>query len=139
MGRLPRRRRTIRSRAPINRLRRADLGELCGWLSAEIGLHSPRSSSRRSRAGFRLTYIFLPETVPAVGLSSTSRSTERTTAPSISARPRVHAADWHEREAEDLFGLTFEGHPRLGEFVLHEDWPRRRQPDAPKLRRDAAA
>lgn len=33
----------------------------------------------------------------------------------------VHAADWHEREAEDLFGLTFEGHPRLGDFVLHDD------------------
>src|SRR5450755_4219957 len=23
----------------------------------------------------------------------------------------IHAADWHEREAEDLFGLHFEGHP----------------------------
>jgi Ni,Fe-hydrogenase III large subunit/Ni,Fe-hydrogenase III component G len=33
----------------------------------------------------------------------------------------VHAADWHEREAEDLFGLHFEGHPRLGDFVLHDD------------------
>jgi formate hydrogenlyase subunit 5 len=33
----------------------------------------------------------------------------------------VHAADWHERESEDLFGLTFEGHPRLGDFVLHDD------------------
>jgi Ni,Fe-hydrogenase III large subunit/Ni,Fe-hydrogenase III component G len=33
----------------------------------------------------------------------------------------VHAADWHEREAEDLFGLTFEGHPRLGDFILHDD------------------
>jgi formate hydrogenlyase subunit 5 len=31
----------------------------------------------------------------------------------------VHAADWHEREAEDLFGLHFEGHPRLGDFILH--------------------
>jgi formate hydrogenlyase subunit 5 len=39
--------------------------------------------------------------------------------PSIS--PQVHAADWHEREAEDLFGITFEGHPRLGDFVLHDD------------------
>jgi len=36
----------------------------------------------------------------------------------------VHAADWHERETEDLFGLVFEGHPRLGDFVLHDDaWP----------------
>jgi formate hydrogenlyase subunit 5 len=33
----------------------------------------------------------------------------------------VHAADWHEREAEDLFGLHFDGHPRLGDFVLHDD------------------
>lgn len=33
----------------------------------------------------------------------------------------VPAADWHEREAEDLFGLTFTGHPRLGDFVLHND------------------
>jgi len=38
--------------------------------------------------------------------------------PSISAQ--VHAADWYEREAEDLFGLEFEGHPRLGDFVLHD-------------------
>lgn len=33
----------------------------------------------------------------------------------------IHAADWHEREAEDLFGVHFEGHPRLGDFVLHDD------------------
>jgi formate hydrogenlyase subunit 5 len=48
----------------------------------------------------------------------------------------VHAADWHEREAEDLFGLVFEGHPRLGDFILHDDaWqenvePMRRHFDA---------
>jgi formate hydrogenlyase subunit 5 len=35
----------------------------------------------------------------------------------------VHAADWHEREAEDLFGVRFAGHPFLGDFVLHDtDW-----------------
>ena len=36
-------------------------------------------------------------------------------------RKFVHAADWHEREAEDLFGLNFAGHPRLGDFILHDD------------------
>ncbi|WP_075323387.1 NADH-quinone oxidoreductase subunit C [Acidithiobacillus albertensis] len=36
----------------------------------------------------------------------------------------VHAADWHEREAWDLYGLRFSGHPFLGDFVLHDDdWP----------------
>jgi formate hydrogenlyase subunit 5 len=33
----------------------------------------------------------------------------------------LHAADWYEREAEDLFGLHFEGHPRLGDFILHDE------------------
>ncbi len=40
------------------------------------------------------------------------------TVPSISAQ--IHAADWYEREAEDLFGLEFEEHPRLGDFILHD-------------------
>jgi formate hydrogenlyase subunit 5 len=43
---------------------------------------------------------------------------ETRTVPSISAQ--IHAADWYEREAEDLFGLDFEEHPRLGDFVLHD-------------------
>lgn len=33
----------------------------------------------------------------------------------------IHAADWHEREAEDMFGVRFAGHPHLGDFVLHDD------------------
>lgn len=42
--------------------------------------------------------------------------------PSIS--PITFAADWPEREIEDLFEIPFEGHPLLGDFVLHnEDWP----------------
>jgi Ni,Fe-hydrogenase III component G len=46
---------------------------------------------------------------------------EARTVPSIVAE--VHAADWYEREAEDLFGLSFEGHPKLGDFILHnETW-----------------
>jgi formate hydrogenlyase subunit 5 len=39
--------------------------------------------------------------------------------PSVSAH--MHAADWHEREAEDMFGVVFAGHPRLGDFILHDD------------------
>jgi formate hydrogenlyase subunit 5 len=43
------------------------------------------------------------------------------TFPSIAVESRIFGADWHEREAEDLFGIRFAGHPRLGDFVLHDD------------------
>jgi NADH-quinone oxidoreductase subunit C len=32
------------------------------------------------------------------------------------------AANWHEREAYDLFGMTFDGHPNLQRIFLPEDW-----------------
>ncbi len=42
--------------------------------------------------------------------------------PSISAA--VPAANWHEREAQDLFGITFSGHPDPRPLVLHDGWPK---------------
>jgi len=45
---------------------------------------------------------------------------ELPTFPSITSVYRT--ADWHEREAYDLVGIFFEGHPDLRRILLPDDW-----------------
>jgi len=48
------------------------------------------------------------------------------------------AADWFEREIEDLFSIRFTEHPRLGDFVLHnEQWAENLGLMRPRVRLDA--
>ncbi len=39
-----------------------------------------------------------------------------------SVTPIWNGADWHEREAYDLLGITFEGHPNLRRIMMTDDW-----------------
>lgn len=54
--------------------------------------------------------------------------TENPTVPSVESIWRT--ANWHEREAFDLFGITFAGHPDLRRILLPYDW------DGHPLRKD---
>jgi Ni,Fe-hydrogenase III large subunit/Ni,Fe-hydrogenase III component G len=68
-----------------------------------------------SMHGFILVRIPIPESKPEL----------------LSLTNAVHAANWHEREVQDLFGIKLLGHPNPRRCVLHDDWP-----DAYPLRKD---
>ncbi|MEM0951008.1 MAG: NADH-quinone oxidoreductase subunit C [Cyanobacteria bacterium P01_H01_bin.74] len=41
---------------------------------------------------------------------------------SPSLMPVWPAADWHERETYDLFGIIYDGHPNLTRILMPNDW-----------------
>jgi formate hydrogenlyase subunit 5 len=111
------------------------LTEICEWLFSDLQ-YSFGSLIVEQRSRWDLRYVFYGEREAGWVHVLTHLSSSEHRVPSISRR--IHAADWHEREVEDLFGLVFEGHPRLGDFVLHKDaWqegvnPMRKSFDAAK-------
>jgi NADH-quinone oxidoreductase subunit C len=46
--------------------------------------------------------------------------------------PIWKSAEWHERETWELFGIEFEGHPKLERLLLYDEWPENQYP----LRKD---
>jgi len=93
------------------------LTSLCRFLFAEAGC-SFGGLIVEEREEWELRYVFLnPRSGWVHCILRLPLDTQ--TVPSISVP--INAADWYEREAEDLFGLAFEEHPRLGDFVLHNE------------------
>ncbi len=96
------------------------LPEVVRWLVVELECRFAGLIVEEEEEEWDLRYLFYSiQGKPGWARLRVRQPVERPTFPSISAA--VHAADWHEREAEDLFGITFEGHPRLGDFVLHDE------------------
>lgn len=98
---------------------RTVLAELCGRLFLEWDFSFASLIVEESAGEWSLRYCFYSDGEAGwVHVIISAPLTEKSF-PSIVRF--VHAADWHEREAEDLFGLAFEGHPSLGDFILHDD------------------
>jgi len=100
------------------------LSAVCRYLAEERGCRLATLLAEQQPhdgpAGFDVTYVFVDEKdhrlleVVVRGVAGRARSIAGI----------LHAADWHEREIEDLFGIHFSGHPVLGDFVLHDaTWP----------------
>ncbi len=92
---------------------------LCSWVIQTIG-YAFAGLIVEEAGEWRLRYAFYSTEAPSAWIYIVAHAPHAQTRFS-SITEVIHAADWHEREAEDLFGLVFEGHPRLGDFVLHDD------------------
>lgn len=98
-----------------------DIPPICNYLVTKQGYRFASIVIEEMPEEWLAHYIFYGDNSQGPVSISARVNKADNSLPSISHL--IHAADWHEREAEDLFGLVFHGHPRLGEFVLHEEWP----------------
>ncbi|MBM9464827.1 NADH-quinone oxidoreductase subunit C [Aeromicrobium sp. YIM 150415] len=88
--------------------------EFCASVS---GVHYPEETGRELHAVYELTSmthnrhirleVAAPDDDPHI--------------PSVA--PIYPTADWHEREAWDMFGIVFDGHPALTRILMPDDWP----------------
>ncbi len=93
--------------------------QVCQWLANELGYHFVGLITEEYPSKWELRYVFVSDADKGYIHVKVHSPIEDKHFPSVSVL--VHAADWHEREAEDLFGIIFDGHPRLGDFILHDD------------------
>lgn len=96
----------------------SNLPEICNWLFSGLR-YSFGGMIVEQLSCWELRYVFYGGSDEGWVHVVTYLPEASDRVPSVSRL--VHAADWHEREVEDAFGLVFEGHPRLGDFVLHND------------------
>jgi formate hydrogenlyase subunit 5 len=100
---------------------RRQILELCRWLIYDMDYSFGSLIVEETGTEWLLRYVFYGEPDSDQVHLGLSMDKAETSVPSLS--PIIHAADWQEREAWDLFGLRFEGHPRLMDIVRHEGWP----------------
>jgi len=100
------------------------LVDFCRWLTQELEfVFATLIVDERADGGWSLLYLFYRDDKSPWVCVDLKLDPGTAAVPSLVGLPHGPSFDWHEREAEDLFGVHFEGHPRLGEFILHEDWP----------------
>ena len=99
------------------------LREMCEWLTRDLEFAFATLVVEQQPQDWWLLYAFYKDAKSPWIYIELELDAAASMLPSVVDILHGPSFDWHEREVEDLFGLHFEGHPRLGEFILHEDWP----------------
>ena len=133
--RLPEAARFVRDQLGFNFLSDIAATDYLGWaskgVSGYIGSAGGRDLNKPSTQGFQrlpapkprrfsVSYhlLALRDNAPRVRLQVWADDGEAV--PSVV--PVWPTADWHEREAWDLFGIRFDGHPNLRRILMDDDW-----------------
>jgi NADH-quinone oxidoreductase subunit C len=89
--------------------------EMCSGVS---GVHFPDDVGRELHAVYHFTSITHGSRRVRVEVTCSDDD------PHIPSIVSVYpAADWHERETFDMFGIVFTGHPALTRILMPDDWP----------------
>jgi len=93
------------------------------------------TDQRRTDGYFTVKYVFSMEGIDTfiiiqIEIEAEVSKTDKSQFKSIS--PKIPAANWYEREIQDMFGLVPQGHPDPRRLVMFEDWPEDQYP----LRKD---
>ena len=123
------------------RVKKDSIVDICSYLKKEFrfnllsdlcGVHYPDKDDK-----FEVVYhIFSIDTKERLRLKVGLKEGEKVR----TVIPVWGTANWHEREAFDLLGIVFEGHPNLKRILLPDEWeghPLRK--DYPYRSKDAGA
>ncbi len=102
-------------------VRPADVREFGRMLFEDYGSRFVTATGMDTGQQLEVIYHFFYD---AAGVAVNVRvQTPKSDATLPALTPVVPAAEWSEREMNDLLGITFEGHPRPERLVLSDDWP----------------
>ncbi|HUG15735.1 MAG TPA: NADH-quinone oxidoreductase subunit C [Thermomicrobiales bacterium] len=101
----------------------ADLATSCAAVGSLPGARLATMIGEDDRAAsgaFRLSYVFA---LPGAAWHTVETLVDASAPEFPSVTRAIPAANWHEREVQDMLGLVAVGHPDPRRLVLHDDWP----------------
>jgi NADH:ubiquinone oxidoreductase subunit C len=105
----------------------SDPGEVSGYIGTATGrdLNAPSTQglgrlpqAKQKRFSVNYHLLALSEGAPRLRLQVWLDDGQSVT----SLVPVWPTADWHEREAFDMMGIRFDGHPNLSRILMEDDW-----------------